>query len=714
MAKFSKHFFIYGVEILGNEASGWRNGQRAIFLDCMRSRHATLSNCCCFCCFCSGALLWVWCFGERGSKGRIFLCVSCCFRWVSFVRGGYAACHWLALRQQLELVDHSASACLLCGGDAQQHNFEQQLLQAQLWLRPDSRCTSLSRDWRSTALYGDASSEATLTPLRHIMPFGSSPSLDVAYLQQQQRQQQRSSSTGRHSSAQGLNLGGIWGAWRRLSSTRSPRSLAWKASKQSATAAAAAATEAPDAEDGAGHVLGALPHAALTEGSPPAEGAPLSSLCTKCILVGSNMDSCSSSSIGSSSAAHPDLREKRSSSVFSSQRPSASEAAVCLLCGAPLGGEGPPTASGAGAPAGSNLSPVAARRWSYMTMHRLVLLRAPRCVVQNVLKALDAKCFPCCIAAVLQPPLQMLLLQQQLFLQQQTGVLRRESSVYEKGGFVPQAVHEAHGGDAAETQCTNTDRDPSGIASPFSLPVSLFSIASRGATGGGSIEGDVASSLSSLRSQSAGPSADSQNSNAFEQLRQLQQQLQQLRQLSTLRQQGSLQLISSSSRKTSRSASEAMFPAVFGAGYEHLKAWCFNAPNSGQCEIVVTPTRLVLLGRSHQQQRQQEKEDAGTCELHWDSEGAACGCPGCRLLLRSLQSFSCLPGLGDFLGVPAAVVAAATEQQQHQGKKLELSQESFVEFYASMELAETHKITSKKSDAKLLCFYFNASKVGVV
>ena len=171
-----------------------------------------------------------------------------------------------------------------------------------------------------------------------------------------------------------------------------------------------------------------------------------------------------------------------------------------------------------------------------------------------------------------------------------------------------------------------------------------------------------------------------------------------------------------------------------GDGYDHLSSWLFNAPDRRLCEVIVTPDRVVLVSGAKQQQHQQlllqRQQDQ-------QQEGGEEGVIGITELARypedtpkgaeEYQGGAQWRLVADLLGLPPPWRLKPEQQQQeqqpgdsqqqqleHQQPQQQQVEDDFVDVYSSMELAETHKITSRKNDARLLCFYFNATKVGVI
>ena len=109
----------------------------------------------------------------------------------------------------------------------------------------------------------------------------------------------------------------------------------------------------------------------------------------------------------------------------------------------------------------------------------------------------------------------------------------------------------------------------------------------------------------------------------------------------------------------------------------------------------------------------------GGGDAHWQPVGELLGMPEMTVKLSEAAAAATAAAATAAAATAAAATAAArggdiqreTPQQQQQQPKEE---GDLVDFYSSMDLAETHKITSRKSDTKLLCFYFNATKVRLV
>lgn len=543
--------------------------------------------------------------------------------------------------------------------------------------------------------------------------------------QRQQQQQVRSNSTSRPSGAQGLNLGGILGAWRRLSSAKSPRGFSSKGRKSAvATAEAAAATVAASLSE-------AVTHAVMDR--TPESGPYLPNLCALC---SSSFSSCSSKSSSTrSSGLIPAFAPQECSPLPLQQRwPSDGDSSKgCLSCGSPLPASG---WSAAASPAGDRSTATVAsdeklppqlpfQRWASLLSlptHRLVLLRVPRYALQVFLGSSDVRSFPCYIEAVLQPPLHLLLQRQHTAAAAASGGCEQSSSE-----ALPPILSEARR--AASHISRNMAAEASQSREGY-LPslAQLSSIAPRAAASESLLGGAApltARSLSLLlrwHSSSASPicnGTDSQQ-NACAQQQQL---------VSRGGSHGLLTKRSSSGSGPGCDGSAASSMPV-AEGYEHLSSWLFNAPDRRLCEVVVTPDRLVLVSGVQQQQmlmlqRKQDHQQQGnegvigiTKLARWPEESP-----------RGADEFEGAAQwrlIADLLGLPPPWQLKAQQQQeqeepprdsqqqhhQHQQTLLQQQQDDSVDVYSSMELAETHKITSRKNDARLLCFYFNATKVG--
>ncbi|XP_026191352.1 uncharacterized protein LOC34619854 [Cyclospora cayetanensis] len=611
-----------------------------------------------------------------------FLTREMALRWVSFVRGGYMACHWLAVQQQLELVDHTTSVCALCFEAAQHQQGRQRQRHS-----AGSCQSAMSRNWSAASI----STEVALTSFESLS-CGSLPSPSVFRTEQQQQvpQPQRgsSSSTARQSGSQGLNLGGILGAWRRLSSARTPRGGPLKGRKATCSATEDAATPVSDAPY-------MPPHEAFPEG-----------LCRHC--SGSNCSSTKSADIGCTSgsgAACCCLQSK--TPTLSQLRP----------CGGELGGQACPSCggtslvnepSGLGAVEEAALRssstaaaedavfpPLPAQRWVSLLClptYRVVLLRAPRDAFEAFVDSLEVCRFPCFIEAVLQPPLHLVEQQQKAAATALEG--GTHSSSLSLGNAPPAAARRALGSLSKQRAMLHSiaPRRPS-VEQPDR---------GEGPLGGAHGISRCHSSQSSLDCSGVG--------------RQQQQQAAPREDLQgTTKEEGSRNKGHNGRMGSSGITPTAGHTAALGEGYSHLGSWFLNIPDRSPCEIIVTPSRLVLVSGS-QQQRCQPHGLRGEGGGVKGSSGLSCGgdthCVHC-----SAESQGVSPQLliGELLGLLAGTLPDERDehqqqQQEEQGKEGQ-AQADYVDFYASMELTETHKITSRKNDARLLCFYFNATKV---
>ncbi|OEH78248.1 tbc1 domain family member related protein [Cyclospora cayetanensis] len=567
-----------------------------------------------------------------------FLTREMALRWVSFVRGGYMACHWLAVQQQLELVDHTTSVCALCFEAAQHQQGRQRQRHS-----AGSCQSAMSRNWSAASI----STEVALTSFESLS-CGSLPSPSVFH-------------------------------------------------------AATPVSDAPYMP----------PHEAFPEG-----------LCRHC--GGSNCSSTKSADIGCTSgsgAACCCLQSK--TPTLSQLRP----------CGGELGGQACPSCggtslvnepSGLGAVEEAALRssstaaaedavfpPLPAQRWVSLLClptYRVVLLRAPRDAFEAFVDSLEVCRFPCFIEAVLQPPLHL------VEQQQKAAAAARTAGAEDDAHLQPLCETALEGGTHSSSLSLGNAPPAAARRALGSLSkqrAMLHSIAPRrlsveqpdlgeGPLGGAHGISRCHSSQSSLDCSGAG--------------RQQQQQAAPREDLQgTTKEEGSRNKGHNGRMGSSGITPTAGHTAALGEGYSHLGSWFLNIPDRSPCEIIVTPSRLVLVSGS-QQQRCQPHGLRGEGGGVKGSSGLSCGgdthCVHC-----SAESQGVSPQLliGELLGLLAGTLpderdVHQQQQQEEQGKEGQ-AQADYVDFYASMELTETHKITSRKNDARLLCFYFNATKV---
>lgn len=676
-------------------------------------------------------------------------------RWVSFVRGGYAACHWLAVQQQLELVDHTVNTCVLCYGEQKRQKQLQRPVDnaRQLGLRRRSRQSVLSRAWSSSTLASEANFSSPMIPASN-HHHASAPSSRVDHVQQLRHQEQQhqptGSTTARQGGGQGLNLGGILGAWRRLSSARSPRGSPWKGRKPAAVSAAATSRG----------MAPTMPSGDCTTAS--------GDLCTDCIGRSNSTRSCRSGNNTGSSAVFSGCAPRREApAALQLQRLSSrDEGRHCVSCGEPFVVGFHRKLSGAAATAAEDASLVAPadapvpqpqfQRWASLLSlpaHRLVLLRSPRRALEFFLETADIGRFPCFIEAVLQPPLHLLL--EQLAAAEVMEPVEEDAR---RSGSLPLIAYEMRdaGQDPAgrgnscinESNCSAATSPASAVemyldsgvcGSPIAL---LSSIAPRTSPSECPLQETSLTrrSLSLLlRCHSSTPVRSRLMNNHKNHGQQQQEQP-----ASNVGSGGVSSKCSSSNACHSASDAAAVGISVT-EGYEHLSSWLFNAPDKRLCEVIVTPYRLVLVSGAHerhrkhqelqQKERQQEQKhsqdegEAGVADIMGMNRFPERGDGGSS----EYQGKAQWKVVADLLGIrPSCHFESDIQQQQNQQQQMQDSQtqqqrqqqqmlqrqaestweqDDLVDFYSSMELGETHKITSRKNDPRLLCFYFNATKV---
>lgn len=676
-------------------------------------------------------------------------------RWVSFVRGGYAACHWLAVQQQLELVDHTVNTCVLCYGEQKREKQLQRPVDnaRQLGLPRRSRQSVLSRAWSSSTLASEANYSSPMIPASsHLHASSPSPGVDhVQQLRHQEPQHQPAgNTTARQGGGQGLNLGGILGAWRRLSSARSPRGSPWKGRKPTAVSAAATSRA----------MAPTMPSGDCTTAS--------GDLCTDCIRGSNSTRSCKSGNSTDSSAVFSGCAPRREApAALQLQRLSSSdEGRQCVSCGKPLAVGLHRKLSGSAATAAEDASLVAPaeapapqpqfQRWASLLSlpaHRLVLLRSPRRALEFFLETADVGRFPCFIEAVLQPPLHLLL--EQLAVAEAVESVEQDAS---RSGSLPLIAYETRdtgqGPAGRGNSCINESNcsaatspaiavemnlDSGVCGSPIAL---LSSIARRTSPAECPLQETslMRRSLSLLLRCHSSTPVRSRLMNSYKEHGQQQQE-----QPASKVGSGGVSSKSSSCNSCHSTSDSAAVGISVTEGYEHLSSWLFNAPDKRLCEVIITPYRLVLVSGAHERHRkhqelqrkehQQEQKhsqgegEAGVADIVGMNRFPERGDGGSSEYQRKAQ----WKVVADLLGIrPSCHFQSDIQQQQNQQQQLQDSQtqqqrqqqqmlqrqaditweqDDLVDFYSSMELGETHKITSRKNDPRLLCFYFNATKV---